>query len=276
MGFDAAEVASLLGEDFVVSRLSGDYRRVSGNMELYDFAIHRRDHDYLRQGLPRPNWYKTRTDSSVFPPIHTFYGGEGKYIMAKEDDRDMLYTEGIHSLARAPPLNLKCSRIETILGVLASSTGKEDYLVYSRPSGICLSEVSDDFPCSLKNRICSVVASALAELHSNDLLNNEPLPSLLTYDFSGRIVFHPGTGIVGKRGSPVLDEDSVVENLSAFLLSNRWVANHKLFFEAYSRGKNGTDHVIQELKSRVEGRMQGAIEDPDTSHLFIADQLYLR
>lgn len=149
-------------------------------------------------------------------------------------------------------INFDNVRFERVIGI---KTTDSDPLLYHTYSGTSLENLLLEAPVNAPNpeplyvknkptpkhiasKIAEILAKGLSELHKNNILYHDPLPSFsyLRYDFGDKLIYSPHNCMLFKNPS----DEEIGKELALVLYTHDYIRDKRKFLKTYIGGKVGT------------------------------------
>lgn len=241
-----SDLKARLGDDFLINVGEESGEGIVGlGRERFDAVAYKPHFSFLNQGLKDYSHLRTDLTGSSTAEL---YIHSGEYFQTREISPDYILHGNVLAVNKLPEQNFQTCSFEPIMGYLIGSD-KVDYdkMIHGYSGGIELLSISARAPPELRAKLSTLTARTLAELHNNNILYGDPVPTNMRYDFADRILLHPHPYIGCNSNS---DYERTVE-LALFLKTNRWVPDHTQFLKEYTSA-TGAPSEWRSLVANVE------------------------
>lgn len=131
-------------------------------------------------------------------------------------------------------------RFEKLFGIELNRK-KDDAWYYSYSGGISYLNITDKMPKKMKEKLETVLATGIRELHESGIEYIFATPINFRYDFTEKLICNPNVS-VEFRDKP----DDGINDLAKLLYTHYWITDKKKFIKKYL-GKEFTNEKYREL-----------------------------
>lgn len=236
----------------------------------FEVAAYKPGYSFLKRGLR--DYCPFKEDSSLMSGAW-LYNRKDSFLLNKKDSYLMVrQIEGFNTLdACGSQINdlenirsFRNCRFEPVIGYLMNDDPSEyDLMIHPYSKGIELLSLSPRAPPKLLEKMSDVTANALAELHSNNIIYSETVPTNMRYDFSSKLILNPHNHILFDPK----DKSEKIKDLALFIKTNSWLPDKNKFLLEYGNYMNYSMEDIITLQSQTFNWIENISEDNGSDFL---------